>query len=368
MNAGPSHAEYLARRHFRSLDGIRCISIAAVLWHHAPAHDSVAGESLLARGFLGVNLFFVLSGFLITTLLLREEDKHGRISLPAFYLRRVLRILPAYYLLIAAVSLYYCVYKGQSELAAMVPYYFAFLSNFLKDDIPLLAPTWSLSVEEQYYLLWPAVLCLTSGGLRWVRAVLLPVVILALVVHATGVWQWHEPPGYEVGEAIFGLPAEGYSAILLGAWLAFLMHSPRGYAVLAPLCAWTWAPLLWGGVLLVSLLLLPQVLAGWPMFLVHVLMTLLVGSVVMREDQPVARPLQARFVVRIGEISYGLYLLHLVGLHLAEVLGARLPGGLAGSVWVVTALYVPISIGLAELSFRWYEAPFLRLKSRFGAR
>jgi peptidoglycan/LPS O-acetylase OafA/YrhL len=87
-----SHATYRTTKHFASLDGVRCCCILAVIWHHCPHPPSPA--NVLERGFLGVDMFFVLSGFLIVTLLLRERDRSGRINLKNFYVRRTLRIFP----------------------------------------------------------------------------------------------------------------------------------------------------------------------------------------------------------------------------------------------------------------------------------
>src|SRR2546421_12834986 len=92
MNAA-DHKNYLAAKYFPSLDGLRAISILAVIWYHVPEL-----RPIWATGFLGVHLFFVISGFLITTLLLREKAATGSISLKKFYIRRTLRIFPAYYL------------------------------------------------------------------------------------------------------------------------------------------------------------------------------------------------------------------------------------------------------------------------------
>src|SRR5262245_42024739 len=97
--------EFRSRKTFASLDGIRCLSIVAVIWHH-----SVVGVPWLPgteRGFLGVDMFFVLSGFLIVTLLLRERDKTGAISMREFYARRALRIFPPYYALLAVLTVYF---------------------------------------------------------------------------------------------------------------------------------------------------------------------------------------------------------------------------------------------------------------------
>jgi peptidoglycan/LPS O-acetylase OafA/YrhL len=95
--SGSGDARYKAFRgtfRFASLDGLRCLSIVGVVWHHGPGHQ-MGGP--LGSGFLGVDLFFVISGFLITTLLLREQDRYGSISLKHFYIRRSLRIFPLYY-------------------------------------------------------------------------------------------------------------------------------------------------------------------------------------------------------------------------------------------------------------------------------
>jgi peptidoglycan/LPS O-acetylase OafA/YrhL len=137
--------EYLGRRHFANLDGLRFVCISMVLWHHATPGDLQAIQ-ILSRGFLGVDFFFVLSGFLITTLLLREARDYGQFSLRDFYIRRALRILPVYVFVVSAVSFYYVGLKGRSDLADLVPFYYLFLSNFLTDHIPTLSITWSLSV------------------------------------------------------------------------------------------------------------------------------------------------------------------------------------------------------------------------------
>lgn len=141
-----AYERYQAVRFFSSLDGLRFICIGMVLWHHSPARVALEDAGRFwGRGFTGVDFFFVLSGFLITTLLLREEEATGRISLSDFYRRRILRIVPVYFFVVTAICLYYIGWKGMDELRPLVPYYYLFLSNFLIDDIPLLSITWSLA-------------------------------------------------------------------------------------------------------------------------------------------------------------------------------------------------------------------------------
>lgn len=92
-----------------------------VLWHHAQP-IKVQGLPILDRGFLGVDFFFVLSGFLITTLLLREADRYGSFSLKNFYLRRIIRIIPVYFFVVTGVSVYYILIEGQTEYLELLPW------------------------------------------------------------------------------------------------------------------------------------------------------------------------------------------------------------------------------------------------------
>ena len=150
-----AYAVYQETKVFGSLDGLRAVAILAVLWHHSAR--PAPGALLATRGFLGVDLFFVISGFLITTLLLRERQRSGAISLRRFYLRRFLRIFPAYYLTLALVAATVLLKRGSASLDTVhdLPYAFFYLSN-LVTMTSLLAITWSLSTEEQFYLIVPA--------------------------------------------------------------------------------------------------------------------------------------------------------------------------------------------------------------------
>ena len=105
-------------RYFGSLDGLRCLCILMVLWHHSPANEPYL-PTLFSRGFTGVNFFFVLSGYLITTLLLREEARKGRFSLTGFYRRRALRILPVYFLAVTVSAVFWIGIRGQDHLWGM---------------------------------------------------------------------------------------------------------------------------------------------------------------------------------------------------------------------------------------------------------
>lgn len=359
-----AYETYRNVRFFGALDGLRCLCVMAVLWHHSPLHGVFEeAAQIFFRGFVGVNFFFVLSGFLITTLLLREEARKGSFSISGFYWRRTLRIVPVYFLVVTFAAVWWIGVKGETDYLPKLPYYYLFLSNVLVGDLPLLQPTWSLAVEEQYYLIWPMLLLfLPIKGPA--RATVLIVLIAVCVLSAAGLLAFLGLRPIVTEHAIWTFSVTGYSAILIGSLLAIVLHNPRGFAICYRLFGFYWMPVAAFLALGVVLNETPGVLRGWPDFLMHLTMALCLMSIVLREDHALMGVLRARPVARLGQISYGLYLYHLIGLHFGMEIGSRL--GLEGlaELLVITALYVALSILIAEISFRTYERYFLSLKDR----
>lgn len=355
----PHHSAYLGTRHFGSLDGLRFLCIMMVLWHHGPLLSHVGAQAwggLAGRGFTGVDFFFVLSGFLITTLLLREQSRDGRFSLSGFYWRRALRILPPYYLIVTLIGAYYVLLQGREDLRPLWPLYYVFTANFMVGDIPMLSPTWSLSVEEQFYLIWPLLLlCLP-------RRLILPALFGLISVNVMGTSGFFDRfgiHGFDLGPLYIAMPP--YAAILIGAGSAVLLHSPRGFAFLWRLLGHPATPVIAFAALLAALLLLPENLRGWPGLVLHLLMAVCLVSITIREDHWLRPLMSLRPVMRIGAISYGIYLYHLVGRHIAVTL---LGDGAGGHLVLISVVYVLISILIAEISFRYFESPFLALRHR----
>ena len=257
--------QYQAKRHFGSLDGLRFICITAVIWHHSAWGAELGSEFLLlARGFLGVDFFFVISGFLITTLLLREEQTHGYFDLRHFYWRRLLRIVPVYFLVVGINTCFAVFVQGQPEKLTLLPYYLLFVSNFLTEHVPNLSITWSLAVEEQYYLIWPVLLMLIPR--RWI----LPVLLGLITVNVLGHMGWLDWPG--ITRMTFGpmtLHLPPYAPILMGSVAALVLHDPRGFALLEPLLTRRRAVVISFALLLLALIFLPGRVLGWPAFLIH---------------------------------------------------------------------------------------------------
>jgi peptidoglycan/LPS O-acetylase OafA/YrhL len=374
----PDHAEYLARRTFAHLDGLRCASILAVVWYHVPRQQPLPGA--LERGFLGVDLFFVLSGFLITALLLRERDRHGRIDLGAFYLRRTLRIFPVYYL----VLLGYTAWIAWAEHARLLnlrapfldslPYYATYTSNLVATELSY-RHTWSLATEEQFYLFWPPVLAwcgLRSG--KW----FLCGALLAAGLLSFGCWDAWIVPHWTPNPAFLGT---GFTPILLGVGVALILHDRRGFGWAARSLGSAWLGLLLPLLVLaagslpegptLNLASGPVHFRGLPRLLTHLAMALLVAHCVVQERTWLRPLLTLAPVQYLGRISYGMYLLH-APLFLAwyagghRWVGAATPGLTTGGAVGLFAVATAATVLAAALSFHGFEQPFLRWKQRFA--
>lgn len=353
----PEHAGYLAKRQFRALDGLRCVAIVAVIWHHA--HGGTVRWPISRHGFLGVDLFFVLSGFLITTLLLRERSRTGSISLKNFYARRTLRIFPPYYAILAGLALLLgFVATGATMRGAFfreLPWCLTYTTNWV-EPTTLLTITWSLAAEEQFYLVWPPLE-------RWLPRHALKILFALLIVNQLVNFRLADP----VLQSAFGFVHDErkilqvtFTPILLGVLLAHLLHDGRWYRRIAPWVGGRCAALTL--LLMVAVADVPGDMSGWPRLVLHLLMTLLLASCVVREEGVIARALSWRPLQAIGAVSYGMYLLHLFALDLINRFADR-DRTMLPLVKFVACVVLTFVAALAM--YRGFERPILRLKERF---
>lgn len=349
------HSTFAGSQRFASLDGLRCLAILPVIWHHSTPRPL---DGLLGRGPLGVHLFFAISGFLITTLLLRERETQGGVDLKAFYARRALRIFPLYYLVLALYAVRGLFWLPDAPLRthffASLPYYATYTGNWFVDyGVPhpvVFGFSWSLATEEQFYLLWPFVLFAARG---W-RVPFVVMASLFALDFAT-----------EHGWLSLLLSSEGLGVrmvtsisapICLGALLAIALHHRRSFRWLAVVLGHrASAPL--AAVLLGALIAAEAA----PLWSIHLAMVALVGAVCIRPDHGLRAPLELSPVRYVGLVSYGLYLFHV-----SAITGVRLWWPQAGA-FVVFSLATGLSLAVAAASYRFYELPFLRLKRRFQA-
>ncbi|MBE1874774.1 acyltransferase family protein [Myceligenerans pegani] len=368
--AGPQPAaagapsEPLAGPRIRGLDGLRALAVAAVVGYHLE-------PGWVPGGFVGVDMFFVVSGFLITTLLLREIGATSWIDVPRFWTRRARRLLPALFLLLLVsvpvarlVEPDLTVGIGRQVLGATT-----FGTNWLEisagsdyfdETAPeLLRPLWSLAIEEQFYLVWPVllvVLLLTVPSGRWrVR-----VALGAAVASATAMALLY-PAGDDPTRVYYGTDTHAFG-LLLGAAVTLrwararpLLHGLRAH--LLPVLALGGLVALWallrsdsaltypGGLLLASLLTLVLVLGcvsgvRWLTWLLEL------------------APLRW-----VGERSYGIYLWHWpVLLVVGAVMSDGGPGAAAGSWarWAGDGVVVAVMLAVSALSYRFVEMPVRR--------
>ncbi len=353
---GAEHQRYLEQPRFGALDGLRCLSILPVIWHHSTPAPL---PGVLGKGAFGVHLFFAISGFLITTLLLRERDaRPGGISLSRFYVRRALRIAPLYYAVLALYALHAVFFLADSPARAYflrsLPFHATYTGNWFAD--PAFAGTiifgfsWSLAVEEQFYLVWPWVLG-RGRGVLWPAAFML-VAMGAHVLAARGsLAGWVDPSG--LGQRmLLGIAPP----ICLGALLACVLHARLGFLLLgSALGHRASAP----GLLAALVLML--VTDATPLLVVHAVMALLVGAVCVRRDHGLARVLEVPLARLVGTVSYGMYLFHVGVIGLVKWL---LPDAWHPAIAIFT-LAVPLTFAAAWVSYRFFEMPFLALKNRY---
>jgi len=312
-------------------------------------------------------LFFVLSGFLITTILLREKARTGSISLGDFYVRRTLRIFPLYYAYLAylcASSLFF--HESTPDRVRFLqaaPYYATYTSNWLPERLyePIFARSWSLSVEEQFYLLWPTILVLC--GRRRVVPFLVAFVALTFVGE---IGDFAPEIGYLAGKLV------PFSAIAIGVLLAITLDRPTGFRTLSRVLGYKSSVLVIVG-LLTLLLAIPADVEGVLRLAVHLSMAALVGSVVVREDHALAKLAHARPVVHIGIVSYGIYVLHGQFGSLNDRMASAISRALhmpqlQTSQLLHFVLLIVTSTLAATISYYFFESYFLKLKERFSGR
>ncbi|WP_224247569.1 acyltransferase family protein [Hyalangium gracile] len=352
MDTARAHEEFLRTRIFPGLDGLRCLSIVLVVAYHVSGMHS----GFLGRGYLGVSLFFAISGFLITSLLLRERDTHGFISLGRFYGRRSLRIFPLYYAMLGTyVVLTFVLEKGveRDEFFGNLPAFLTYTSNWFVPLVPdkriIFYFAWSLATEEQFYLLWPGIMRLAH---RW-GAVLFMAGLLVISLWAP----WAVETG-RLDDSLLSvrIMASFAPPICMGCLAAYAAHSPQGFAWMYRVLGPSWAP-----PLLCALVLLAVGTDGTPYWLSSVLMTALVVSACLRTDHLLMPVLTLAPVRYLGMISYGIYLMHMLAFNVVR----RAVPGQGFAVWF--PLTMALTVVMAGLSYRYFESRFLRLKERLAA-
>jgi peptidoglycan/LPS O-acetylase OafA/YrhL len=367
--------------HIAALDGLRAVAMLAVVGCHllfsrrVPTFDLL--DRIAVRGWLGVDLFFVLSGFLITGILVDTRAKSGYFA--TFYKRRALRIFPIYYLLLVILIVWipfgswYFGHSMDSTLGRMRDrqvWYWTHLVNVAVVRTPNIdwggwtGHLWSLSVEEQFYLLWPAVVFVTPR--RHLAKLCVFLMVAAAILRAAWLWAQQPPVG-----AYILMPMR-MDSLAVGALIAVLARTNEGTLALR-----RWYRRIGGIALAVGVPLFvldgnhsqdkPIILAGYSVAAITF------GALIvwLLDDPRPRRLFEWGALRRVGRISYGGYLYHLPLIALCAGWKAKLVdwGGAGGlAYWAAHLLWISSMVALtllvATVSYRVIERPFLDLKDR----
>ena len=356
------------RGHLAGLDGLRALAIGAVMIFHLD-------PDWLPGGFLGVDIFFVISGFLITTLLVRERERDGSIDLRGFWTRRARRLLPALLVVVPACILIARTVEAdllvgirRQALGALT-----FSTNWLEiangsDYFHSTSPQlfmnfWSLAVEEQFYLAWPLVTIVLLAarrhlGLSWG---VLGALVLSVGVGSALLMALRYDPA-DVTRVYYGTDTH-LVGLMLGAAMAMTWAGPTRAGTITPQWhRWRRHVVVGAGVLLAGLLVLADEGSAWTFRLGIPLVSLATALLLLAS---VDRPGRLRTVLEapplrwIGTRSYGIYLWHWP---VILVIGQDIPAAAGTASFVWTRVWaVVVTLALADLSFRFVETPVRRL-------
>ena len=329
--------------------------------HHVPAAFASLITSILKAGMASLDVFFILSAFLITELLLREKELRGVPDLKAFYIRRLLRIWPLYFFMIALAGFVSIFDRSQPLGWAYALSFLLFAGNWIMvfrgfPRAEIIGPLWSVSFEEQFYLLWPLVVRRASKrNLIQIATGLLVLAAFArliLLLKHTG------------GQPIWYNSFARLDSIACGILLAAIFHgrptlrvglATRLALLLAGISAWLIVGLRCG--LLDPVPTLLGGMIGYPLMSLGGVAIFLCVLGAAQDGLPF---LKYSWLVYFGKISYGLYAYHFLGLQLSHHLLTRYHNAHS---WTLSWLCgLAITFSLAVVSFRWLESPFLRLK------
>ncbi|MEO8031331.1 MAG: acyltransferase [Gemmatimonadota bacterium] len=373
-----------ARTHLLSLDGIRGLAVLIVIIHNA---TYILGpvtslplkivSALAATGWAGVQMFFVLSGFLITGILVETRTKPQYFR--SFYIRRTLRIFPLYYgfliLVFVVAPPLVAIPDWTAQVHANEGWYWSYLSNWstaFGHGIPGLSHFWSLAVEEQFYVVWPLLVWALSvaGVLRVAVALMLLAPLCRYLLHLLGLPQ----------VALYEFTISRMDALAAGAALAILVRDPRWLGWITR----RWRVLAAGSLLaLVGFTVVNHGFQGDDLkvqvlgqtLLILACLSLLVAGLDLGRTEPsgISRVLQQPVLRMLGKYSYAMYVFHfpihtIASFYLTDAVNQ---GGTADRLARLAGydlLIVVLSLGCAMLSWFLFEARILALKDRWAPR
>jgi peptidoglycan/LPS O-acetylase OafA/YrhL len=358
--------------HLSGLNGLRAIAAMGVVLSHITLAlasfglnpfifgrgEDNAPKGLILAGF-GVTIFFSLSGFLITYLLLLEKEK-APVNVPHFYMRRILRIWPLYYIyLVLGVLAMISIGYGFDRMKGMLPYYVFFAASIpyiLNAAIPVLAHYWSLGVEEQFYLIWPWIVKKTGKRL--------PLIIAVMIIILIGIKLFTRfiIPGNDTSVLYSVVHVSRFQCMLIGALGAVLFYNKQ--LLFMKICTHKIAQLFAWLIIVLIIIKRFHIASVLDQEFVSVITVLLIIGQSTVKNRLIN--LETGVMDFLGKISYGIYVIHPI-----VVLGAIkvfslfvIPGPIKYPL--VYSSIIAVTILLAYCSFNFIEKKFLKLKLKYS--
>ncbi len=363
---------------FENLDGLRFFSFLSVFLFHSFYTESILVQQnkfylfltdrLFENGNLGVNFFFVLSGFLITFLLIEEKEKTGKINVVSFWVRRILRIWPLFYF---AVFFGFYIFPFLKSLFGQVPnetanieYYLLFLNNFdfIKNGLPdasILGVLWSVAIEEQFYFIWPMILYFFPVKKYWVPfMIIISLSIVFRSVTDSNLLNEHHTLSC-IGDMAIGA---------FGAWLIrkekfkCIVENSKRYQIIIIY-------------ILFALIFLYRKEMFFDNSFLRIIerpiISLVILFIILEQNfskKSFYKMSNFKTISKLGVITYGLYCLHFIGILITLTLMRilKLDDNLFNVIIVETLFSFLITIIVSKVSYRYFESPFLKLKERFA--
>lgn len=365
--------------YFENLDGLRFMCFLFVFFFHSfhTEYDSIKSSGIYhfikrdicGNGNIGVNFFFVLSGFLITFLLIEEKKMNGKINVINFWIRRILRIWPLYYFCVFFGFVIFPVLKssfGQvPNETASIWYYITFLNNFdfIKHGAPdasTLGVLWSVAIEEQFYFVWPLILAMLPIKRYWIA--FSTVILISLVYRGLN----DSPVIHEqhtlscIGDMAIG--AFGAWMINESEWFKSKITGFKKYQIGIIYLLFTFILFFRDEVLFSN-----ETIRIFERSIIAVVILFIILEQTYSTNS-FFKMGKFKTISKLGIITYGLYCLHFVGILIATTITKKL--GINTHLWQVliidTSLALGISIIISKLSYNYFEKPFLKLKDKFA--
>lgn len=369
----PASTRTIKKIYFPNLNGLRFFAATLVILHHFGftsgwVNAPYIGNFILGVGKLGVILFFTLSGFLITYLLLKEKRETGEIHIRNFYIRRVLRIWPLYFIMVigALYILNNLVIFRIPDISALVHHdfflknilYIFFLSNVAYAFgyvLPFADQVWSIGVEEQFYIFWPALFLKKRNTLKLMMIIIVIFIILKVSCYFFSLWY----PGDFSQRLFFLISISSFDSMALGGIAAYLLFTKNRII----------KDILFKEItqIIVYIILVISLISGLNFGLFHyeyfsLLFTILILNLAGNPDGIIN--IENRVLNYLGLISYGLYMFQFVSMRLVDLFMIYV---IKLTNWEQFFLILLLTIGISAFSYEFIEKYFIRRKFLFSS-